>query len=171
MGPHRPNDQRTRSCDLGRGSRSAGSDRFHCTKYCLRQPRLLGPAVSEERGSAPVESTFAFVFILFLVLGVIEVDFSLYGRNVVLASAHEGARAAVEVVRDPAEAAAIAEQTVRRAAGSLVDDLRVSVSTRRGAGTSIVSVRVSGEVDALGPVPWPMHVDTVASATQEGLPE
>jgi Flp pilus assembly protein TadG len=135
----------------------------------LRQHRLLD-ATSRERGSAPVESTLAFVFILVLVLGVIEVGFSLYGRNVVLASAHEGARAAVEFGRSPEEAAAIAEQTVRRSAGSLVDDLAVRVSTSAIRGASVVSVRVVGVVDAFGPVPFRMHVDTVASATKEEPP-
>ena len=108
---------------------------------------------------------------MFLVLGVIEVAFALYGRNVVLASAHEGARAAVELGRDPGEAAAIAEQTVRRATGSLVEDLQVNVSTHRLAGASIVSVRVTGVVDAFGPVPFPIHVDTVARAAMESIPE
>jgi Flp pilus assembly protein TadG len=123
-----------------------------------------------DRGSAPVESIFAIVFILFLALGVIEVAFALYGRNVVMSSAHEGARAAVEYGRDPQQAAAIAEDTVRRAAGSLVDDLRVGVSTSDGGEVTTVQVRVQGVVDAFGPVPFPMPVDTTVSATREGLP-
>lgn len=136
----------------------------------MRQYRLLDDVLGE-RGSAPVESTLAFVFILVLVLGVIEVGFSLYGRNVVLSSAHEGARAAAEFGRSPEEAAAIAEQTVRRAAGSLVDDLVVSVSTSDSLGASVVSVRVVGIVDAFGPVPYRMNVDTVARATKQEPPE
>lgn len=132
----------------------------------MRQPRLL-----RDRGSAPVESIFAIVFILLLVLGVIEVAFALYGRNVLMSSAHEGARAAVEYGRSPQEAATIAQDTVRRAAGSLVDDLRVSVAVSEGSGPSIVRVRVQGIVDAFGPVPFPMPVDTTVSATREGLPE
>ena len=129
----------------------------------MRTPR-------NEHGSAPVESIFAIAFILFLALGVIEVAFALYGRNVVMSSAHEGARAAVEYGRDPQQAAAIAEDTVRRAAGSLVDDLRVGVSTSTGGGVTTVQVRVQGVVDAFGPVPFPMPVDTLVSATREGLP-
>ncbi|HYI46479.1 MAG TPA: TadE family protein [Actinomycetota bacterium] len=130
----------------------------------MRKPRLL------ERGSAPVESIFAIVFILFLALGVIEVAFALYGRNVVMSSAHEGARAAVEYGRDPQQAAAIAEDTVRRAAGALVSDLRVAVSTTSSGGTSTVRVRVQGLVDPFGPVPFTMPVDTLVSATREVLP-
>ena len=118
-----------------------------------------------------MESTFAIVFILLLVLGVIEVAFALYGRNVVMSSAHEGARAAIELGRTPAEAGAIAEDTVRRSAGSLVEDLDVSVSTSSIPGGSLVRVRVVGTVDSPGPVPFPMHVDTVASATRADLPK
>lgn len=132
----------------------------------MRQHRLL-----TERGSAPLEATFAIVFILFLVLGTVEVAFALYGRNVVMSSAHEGARAAVEYGRSPEEAAAIARDTVRKAAGSLVDDLRVSVGVGDPTQPSVIRVRVQGTVDAFGPVPFPMHVDAVATAQRDGLPE
>ncbi|MEA2446535.1 MAG: hypothetical protein QOK47_172 [Actinomycetota bacterium] len=132
----------------------------------MRQHRLLRSA----QGSAPVETVFALTFVLLLVLGVIEVAFALYGRNVVMASAHEGARAAVEYGRSSEEAEAIARDTVRRAAGSLVDDLQVSVSIGDQLGVSTVQVRVQGTVDAFGPVPFPMSVDSVATAAREGLP-
>ena len=134
----------------------------------MRKPRLLGGTA---RGSAAVESIFAIVFILFLVLGVIEVAFALYGRNVLLSSAHEGARAAVEYGRSSTEAAAIAESTIERAAGSLVDELTVSVAVAEVAQVPTVRVRVQGIVEAFGPVPFRMPVDTTVSAVREGLPE
>ena len=123
-----------------------------------------------ERGSAPVETLFAIVFLLLLVLGVIEVAFALYARNVVLASAHEGARAAVEYGRDPAEARALAETTVREAAGSLVRDLDVRVGLS-GPSTSQVEVVVRATIDSPGPVPFPISVNTRVSAQREALPE
>ena len=112
-----------------------------------------------------MESTFALILLLFLVLGTIEVAFALYGRNVVLAAAHDGARAAIELGRDPAEAAAIARSTVVRSAGGIATDLDVDVST---AGPETVAVRVRAVVDAWGPIPFPLPVDTVARASSEG---
>ena len=121
-----------------------------------------------ERGSAPIEATFALLLLLFLVLGAIEVAFALYGRNVVLASAHEGARAAVELGRTEAEAVVLARDTVDRAAGGVVDRLSVDVSVAR-ADVMIVEVQVRGVVDAWGPIPFPLPVTANATATRELL--
>lgn len=112
-----------------------------------------------------MESTFALVLLLAFVLGTIEVAFALYGRNVVLSAAHEGARAAVELGRDPNEAAAIARDTVARSAGGVVDDLEVRVAT--AAAGDEIAVRVRAVVDAWGPVPFPFRVNTVVSAPIE----
>lgn len=133
----------------------------------MRRDRLLTQNRSEA-GSAAVESTFALLLLLGLVLGTIEVAFALYGRNVILSAAHEGARAAVELGRDPSEAAAIARSTVSRSAGGVVDDLDVHVEITDGDPIR-VAVRVSGIVDAWGPVPLPIPVTTVARATTEGI--
>jgi len=126
--------------------------------------------LSGERGSAPVESTLALVFILLLSLGVIEVALALYARNVVLASAHEGARAAAEIGRDESEAAAIAADTIRRSTGNLVRDLRVAVSVNDAGTSSTIRVLVTGVVDAPGPVPFPLPIRATAGATTSGLP-
>ncbi|MCA1694613.1 MAG: pilus assembly protein, partial [Actinobacteria bacterium] len=75
-----------------------------------------------ERGSAPLEAVLSILFVMLLVLGTIEVSLALYGRNVVAAAAHEGARAALELGRGPDSAAAVARSTVRRASGALVRD-------------------------------------------------
>lgn len=120
-----------------------------------------------QRGSVPIESTFAIILILTLVLGAIEVAFALYGRNVVLASAHEAARAGVEVGRTPEEAAAIAEDSVRRSANGLMDSLDVDVAFAETAAREVVHVRVRGELRPFGPVPLPISIDTVATASRE----
>jgi hypothetical protein len=107
------------------------------------------------------------VILMLLVLGVIEVALALYGRNVLISSAHEGARAAVEIGRDPHEADGIARRTVETAAGGLINDLKISVTERRVGSVSVIRVNVSGVVDGFGPVPLPLRVSTKATATRE----
>ena len=120
-----------------------------------------------ERGSAAIESVVAIVLLVFMFLAVVEVAFTLYARNVIAASAHEGARAAVERGRSVAEAEAIALQTVRRSAGGLIDGLTVEVGVRAAGDRSIVSVSVGGVLNAFGPVPLPMNLRTDAQAVAE----
>jgi hypothetical protein len=127
--------------------------------------------LKEERGSAVVQSVFAVVALVFLVLGVVQVAFSLYARNVVASSAHEGARAAIEFGRDPSEALAIAGDTVESAAGGLVDDLDVGVVSREVGDQRLVTVVVTGRLAQFGPVPFPMELTSRATAAREGVPE
>ena len=164
MGAHRPDDQCARRRDLGCGQ---GSSRVHRVDRSLdgvRQHRLLIP--TNERGAAPLESLFALILLLFLVLGTIEVAFALYGRNVIASSAHEAARTAVELGRDPREAALVATNTVARSASNLTRDLNVDVDVSRGS----VRVTVRGVVDAFGPIPFPFPVEAVATAHKTGRP-
>jgi Flp pilus assembly protein TadG len=107
------------------------------------------------------------VFLLVLVLGVIEIALALYGRNVLLSSAHEGARSAVELGRTPADAEHIAADTVRRSAGGLVENLAVGVAVREVGGRARASVRVSGVLKAFGPVPARIPVSAVAHASRD----
>ena len=103
-------------------------------------------------------------------LGVIEVAFALYGRNVIVASAHEGARAAIEFDRAPEDAARVARETVARATGSLVDDLDVDVEVEDVGDRSVVHVRVSGRLRGWGPVPLPLIVSGNATVSREMVP-
>jgi TadE-like protein len=105
-------------------------------------------------------------FLMLLVLGTIEVALALYGRDVVAAAAHEGARAAVELGRDPADARFVAQRTVRRASGSLVRDLAVKVSTHATGSTSYVRVRIAGWLRPLGPIPFAVPVSAVATVAK-----
>jgi hypothetical protein len=121
-----------------------------------------------EEGSAPVEATFAMVLLMVFALGVMQVALVLYGRNVLAASAHEGARAAVELGRGPSDAIEVAEKTVRIAAGGLVDHLEVSVTVSHGVrGRTATRVQVAGVLSALGPVPLPIPVSVAATAVSE----
>jgi len=125
-----------------------------------------------ERGSAPLETVFAIAFLLLLVLGAIEVVWALYGRNVLISSAHEGARAALELGRSSSDAVTIATRSIEQSAGALVDELDVGVSTETVGGRSLVRVEVSGVLTPWGPVPMPIPVRTAAtvsrSATSDG---
>ena len=129
---------------------------------------MLSP--SGERGSTAVEGPVAVVLAALFLACAVEVALSLYGRNVVLSAAHEGARAAVELGRDPRHAAAIATATVERAAGGLANDVRVDVATAELGGRAVVRVDVHAVVDAPGPVPFAFGVDARAVAAREAAP-
>jgi Flp pilus assembly protein TadG len=119
------------------------------------------------RGAALVETIFATAALMLLVLGTIEVALALYARNVVEASAHEGARAGIELGRKPNDAAAVAQRTVRQAAGGLVDHLRVTVTTQDIGLRSLLRVRVSGNLESFGPVPVSIPVAATATLARE----
>ena len=150
---------------MGGCARSSDQHRRECAEYGVRLTGLLKSR--GERGSAAIESVVSIVLLVFMFLAVVEVAFSLYARNVIAASAHEGARAAVERGRSIAEAEAIALQTVHRSAGGLVEGLNVDVGVRASGDRSIVSVSVGGVLNAFGPVPVPMNFRTEAHAVAE----
>lgn len=126
--------------------------------------------IADEEGSAAVESVFSMFFLMFLVVGIIQVALTLYGRNVVAAAAHEGARSAIEVGGDPASAAIVAEQTIRQSAGGVADGIVVETTVERSRDRVAVQVRVSGTLRAFGPLPVSLPIASVASATRERMP-
>jgi Flp pilus assembly protein TadG len=125
---------------------------------------LLKPA--GEHGSAPLEAIFAIVFLLLLVLGTLQVALALYARNVVASAAHEGARAAVELGRDPASAERVAREIVRRSAGGLVDELVVVSGVEHTDNSDTVRVVVRGSLAPFGPVPVSIPFVTTARASR-----
>jgi hypothetical protein len=133
----------------------------------MRRHRLLRRT---QTGSAPIEFVFGALFVCVLLLGIFEISFALYGRNVIASSAHEAARTAIELGGTSGNARWIARETVERAAGGLISDYEVNVTTRRIADRVLVEVHVSGAMDLPGPVPMLIPVDVDASATREALP-
>ena len=125
----------------------------------MRPHRLL----TSERGSAPLESIFAIVLLLVLTLGALQVAFALYARNVLASAAHEGVRALVERGAVAGDALALATGVVRRAAGGLVDDVRVDVTSAERGPRTVLTVRVRGTTARFGPVP--VTIPLTASAT------
>lgn len=123
--------------------------------------------LTDPRGSAAVESVFGMLLVLFLGLGVIQVAFVLYGRNVVVSAAHEGARAGVELGRNPSDAASVARETVRHAAGGLVSKLSVEVSLSGTERERRLHVDVTGTLDGFGPLAVSIPVRASAVSTLE----
>ncbi|HEX2058559.1 MAG TPA: TadE/TadG family type IV pilus assembly protein [Actinomycetota bacterium] len=129
----------------------------------MRTGRLL----TEERGSAPVESVFAIVLLVLLTLGALQVGFALYARNVVASAAHEGARVLAERGAFAGDAGAVARSVVERAAGGLVEDLRVDVSAAPHGTARVVKVDVRGAAAPFGPVPLTLPLSATATSVVE----
>jgi Flp pilus assembly protein TadG len=124
-----------------------------------------------QRGSAVLESIFALLLLLVLVLGAIQVAFVLYARNVVASSAHEGARAAVELGRDTADARIVAASVVESSARGLVEQLQVNVSLQSMGELSVVRVSVSGRLKRFGVVPLAIPVRSIGTSVRREAPE
>jgi Flp pilus assembly protein TadG len=125
---------------------------------------------TNEHGSAIVQSIFAIVLLMTLVLGVLQISLSLYARNALSSAAHEGARRALELGASAEEARALVARTVESSTGGLVHDLDVATNVTSSGRNSIVQVRVTGTAPPLGPVPVTMNIDARASASREIAP-
>ena len=141
----------------------------------MRKRRLLASAPparvqGTQAGSALLESIFALLLLLVLVLGAVQVAFVLYARNVVAASAHEGARAAVELGRNADDARTVASEVVRSSVGGLVEQMEVVVSVQTVGDLSVVRVRVTGRLKSFGVVPIRMPVGSVATSIRREAP-
>lgn len=121
--------------------------------------------MTDEHGSAVVESVFAIFLLLFLALGTIQLALTLYARNVVQAAVHDGSRAVVEIGGQGPDADAIVREVIGRSAGGLVDQLKVETSIERTADRLFVHVRAGGSLTAPGPVPieLPITIDSTSS--------
>ena len=111
----------------------------------------LRPSVDGERGSAVVEFVLVSLLIMLLLLAVLQVAVYVHVRNVVTASAQEGARYAANADVDSGAGVgrtlevvgrATSQQTARGLACSSVEEVD-------GTGLTLVVVRCSGSVSAL----------------------
>lgn len=117
-----------------------------------------------------MESSFALVFLLTLLLGTVQVVFALYSRNAVQAAAYEGARSAID--RGAAERAAVraAHNAVARTAGGLVEHLEVAVGRSPIAGGTMVTVEVIARLRPIGPLPMHLPISVTAHAVTASDP-
>lgn len=130
----------------------------------MRQPRLL--KTLDERGAAVIQLPVAMLLLMVLTIGLVQVSFTLYSRNVLAASAHEGARAAAENGRSLDDARVIATEVVRRATGKMTERLQVSVasSTVLGGGEN-VHVLVRAALRPWGVIPMSIPITVEARVT------
>ena len=164
MGSHKRDDGSVSYFALGGRQRTARGDRPVCFRFGVRQPGLL--SIPNERGSATVQFPIAVLIVMVLTLGVAQVSLALYGRNVLAASAHEGARAAVENGRTIDEARVIATEVVRRATGRMAERLEVNVfSSPSLGGGQTVRVQVRAALRPAGVLPLAIPITLEAEVT------
>jgi Flp pilus assembly protein TadG len=124
-----------------------------------------------EQGAAVVEFVLVTVPLLFLVLAVLQVAVYLHLRNVVVASAAEGARYGANADRATADGGPFAEQVLARGVSRrTASAIRCAAAEQSGAGgTVLVAVRCRGVVPALlAAVGDLLPVDVTARAIKEG---
>jgi Flp pilus assembly protein TadG len=114
-------------------------------------PRQHLPADDGERGSAVVDFVMVSVLILMLLLAVLQVAVYVHVRNVVTASAQDGARYAANADVDSATGAARTVEVVARATSTQTAQGLACTSGEEvdPSGLTLVVVRCSGSVPAL----------------------
>jgi Flp pilus assembly protein TadG len=113
--------------------------------------RTVGPEGDSERGSAVVDFVMISVLITTLLLAVLQVAVYVHVRNVVTASAQEGARYAanadvVSAVGAPRTLEIVAAATSQQTADGLTC---TSAEEADATGLTLVAVRCAGSVPAL----------------------
>ncbi|HET7482583.1 MAG TPA: hypothetical protein VFK89_06970 [Actinomycetota bacterium] len=116
-----------------------------------------------------VEAVFGIVALMFLTVVVIQLVMGLYARNVVLAAAHEAARAAIEVGVPASAGDTVALRTIHRSAGGLLTDVKVHTELQRHGPDVEARIEVGGTLHPPGPIPWSPPIHVLASATREAL--
>ena len=104
-----------------------------------------------ERGSAVVDFVMVSILIVTVLLAVLQVAVYVHVRNVVTASAQEGARYAANADVDSAVGAARTVEVVARATSVQTAEGLACTSAEEvdGSGLTVVVVRCSGSVPAL----------------------
>jgi Flp pilus assembly protein TadG len=130
---------------------------------------VVGPA--RDRGAAVVEFVLVSIPLLFLLLAVLQVAAYLHVRNVVVASAAEGARYGANADRPSEDGGPHAEQVLARGLSArTAAGVRCTASEQPGTGgTVLVAVRCRGTVPTLLAVAGDLlPVDATARAIKEG---
>jgi Flp pilus assembly protein TadG len=114
-------------------------------------PADLSPAIDDERGSAVVDFVLVSILIVMLLLAVLQVAVYVHVRNVVTASAQEGARFAANADVDSTAGAGRTVEVVRRATSEQTARGLACTSAEEpdATGLTLVVVRCSGSVPTL----------------------
>lgn len=120
-----------------------------------------------DRGSAPVEFVLVGVLLTVLFLGIVQLGLDLHIRNVLVASASEGARYGANADRVPGDGAVRTQQLITSAlSGRFAHDVSAGIEVRDSAELVVIRVRAPLPVFAFY---GPSDVFTVAGhAVREG---
>ena len=136
--------------------------------------RLLSARRAGDRGAAVVEFVLVGTLVVFLFLIVLQVGLILHMRNVVVASAAEGAREAANADRDCVDGAARAHDIVEQSLNAAVARDLTFAEPADGCeevdanGLTLVRVRVDGELPIILLPITSLRIDVTARAIKEG---
>ena len=131
--------------------------------------RAQAPDAQDDAGNSTVEFTLVSVLLVSLFLLVMQVGFVLHTRNVLVASAQEGARYGANADRGPADARERTREVVATALSPTVAD-RMDYGAVEVVRDGVVTM----EVQVRGPLPLvflpagPMRLSVVGHALEEG---
>lgn len=131
--------------------------------------RTQAPDAQDDAGNSTVEFTLVSVLLVSLFLLVMQVGFVLHTRNVLVASAQEGARYGANADRGPADARRRTREVVATALSPTVAD-RMDYGAVEVVRDGVVTM----EVQVRGPLPLvflpagPMRLSVVGHALEEG---
>lgn len=95
-----------------------------------------------ESGAAPVEFVMVGALLTLLFLGIVQLGLDLHVRNVLVASASEGARYGANADRVPADGAARTRELITLALSSrFAGDVSAGMESADGAGVVVIRVR------------------------------
>ncbi|MDQ6874952.1 MAG: pilus assembly protein [Actinomycetota bacterium] len=126
---------------------------------------------AEDRGSAIVEFALVSILLVMLLLAVLQVGIYLHVRNVVAASAAEGARYGANADVGVAGAGPRATDLIRRSLGGRSAAALPCASTQQAGagGSTLVAVRCRGALPVIfAPIGRLLPLDVTARALQEG---
>jgi Flp pilus assembly protein TadG len=109
--------------------------------------RLRSGAPGRERGSATLELTIVFPALLLVMTGIVQAGLWFYAREVALAAAEEGARAASVEHASADDGTRTAQHFIDRTANNLVHQVQVTAQRT----TARASVTVTGHSLSLVP--------------------
>lgn len=125
----------------------------------------------DDRGSAVAEFALVSVLLVMLLLGVLQVGVYLHVRNVVAASAAEGARYGANADIDPAAGGPRATEIIGRSLGArMAAEVPCSAAIEStGAGPALVTVRCRGALPVFfAPLGRLLTMNVTARALKEG---
>ncbi len=132
---------------------------------------MVRRAATDDRGSAVAEFALVLILLIVLLLGVLQVAVYLHVRNVVAASAAEGARYAANADVGVAAGAPRSSELIGRSLGARTQaKFACTAAPQVGAGgTTLVAVRCQGALTVFfAPLGRLLPVDVTARALKEG---